>query len=73
MKKIINNKEVDAHEIEPLTTDEQFNNYQLPNGDKLRVKIVMTALYQSNETDEKGAWGYSFDFHPVVRIIKSKN
>ena len=70
MIKIIDGKEVSVHEIEPVLTKEQFNEYQLPNGDLLKIKVVMTALYQSDVKDNKGNWEYSFDIQPVIRIIQ---
>ena len=70
MKKMVNGKEVEVQEIEPVLVQELWNEYQMPNGDVLRVKYVATAVYKVVNGDIKNS-EYSVDFNPVVRVIKA--
>ena len=71
MKKLVNNKEVEVVEVEPLTATELWNEYQMPNGDVLKVKYVATAVYKVLDGDNSKS-EYSVDFAPVVRVTKAK-
>ena len=46
MKKMVYGKEVEVQEIEPVLVQELWDEYQMPNGDVLRVKYVATAVFK---------------------------
>ena len=71
MKKMVNGKEAEVQEIEPVLVQELWNEYQMPNGDVLRVKYVATAVYKVINGDVNNS-EYSVDFNPVVRVIKAR-
>jgi len=70
---IENHGEVVTTEVEPITSDEKWNEYQMHNGDILRVKIVLTRVFVApdNITNKDGSRIYSVDFQPIVRAKPS--
>lgn len=73
MKRILDGKEAEAIEIAPILSSENWNEYQLPNGDVLKVKLVMTRLFQiPTIKDNRGNNIYSYDFSPVIVVIPAR-
>ena len=69
----IEGKEVEAFELEPLRADERWNEYLMSNGDLLRVKLVITRVFQARDTKNKAGENiYSIDFQPVMRVVGGK-
>jgi hypothetical protein len=71
MRKInIQGKEIELHEVEPLNSSEKWNEYQMPNGDILKIKLIMTRIFTSSaEKLPNGNYPYNFDFKAVAEVI----
>lgn len=68
-KREIDGKQVELQEIEPLSTDEKWNMYQMPNGDLLKIKLVVKNFFYSSEAKTKdGKPIYEFEFGTVVSV-----
>lgn len=65
----INGKEVEMYEIEPLNSSEKWNEYQMPNGDILRVKLILTRAFTNNDKPDGIHQNYSFDFKTISDVI----
>jgi len=73
MKKDIGGELVEVREIEPLSSIENWNSYQLPNGDLLKLKFVVSIIYEALEKkNPRGEPIYSFDYTPVAKVISQK-
>jgi hypothetical protein len=71
MKKLINGQMVEVEEVEPLTIHEPWSEYQMPNGDMMKVKYVATAIYKIVD-DKPGESTYNADFQAIVRVTKAR-
>lgn len=70
---IVDGREVKAQDIEPLGVSENWNEYQMPNGDLLKVKLVLTRSFIAPELKNKlGETIYSIDYHVVIKLIPGK-
>jgi hypothetical protein len=73
MKKNINGEQIEVHEVEPISSIENWNQYQLPNGDLLKIKFVISAIYTTlDKKNPDGSTIYSFDYTPVIKVISQK-
>ena len=62
-------KEVEATEVEVLTSDEHWNTYQLADGKVLMFKEVLVSVYRlEGEKNPDGTPVYQFQTHKVVRV-----
>jgi hypothetical protein len=69
MKIKYQNKEVDATEVEVLTSDEHWNTFQLADGKVLMYKeVLVSVLRLEGEFNPDGSQVYQFQTHKVVRI-----
>lgn len=70
----IDGKEVVANTIDPIQSSEQWNEYQMPNGDLLKVKLVVTQVYiaANGAKNKAGENIYSVDFQPVFKVTNVK-
>jgi len=62
-------KKVEATEVEPVASKEEWNEYQLVNGDVLLVKTVLVRALKANE--EKALDGtplYNVQTQTIVKI-----
>ena len=53
MKEVIDGKEIELTEVEPLTSNEFWNSYQMPNGDILKIKLVVARIWCANGAKNK--------------------
>ena len=61
--------EVDANEIDVVSSNEHWNEYQLADGKVLMFKEVLIAVYALNgKTNPDGSQTYQFQTSKVVRI-----
>lgn len=65
----IDGKDILLHEVEPLNSIEKWNEYQMPNGDILRVKLILTRVFTSNEKPDGKHSPYQFDFKSISDVI----
>ena len=69
MKIPYKDKMVEATEIEPITSKEEWNEYQLANGEVLLVKtILIRALRAREQKTPDGEPLYNVSTHTVVKI-----
>jgi hypothetical protein len=69
MKVNFQGKEVEATEVEVLTSDEKWNQYQLADGKVLMFKEVLVSVYKlEGVTNPDGTPAYQFQTHKVVRV-----
>jgi len=69
MKLTYRGREVEATEIEVLTTMEHWNEYQLGDGKVLMFKEVLVSVLKiEGETNPDGTPVYQFQTHKVVRV-----
>lgn len=69
MKTKYNNQEVEATEVEVLSSSEQWNEYQLADGKVLLFKEVLVSVFRlEGQTNPDGTQVYQFQTHKVVRI-----
>lgn len=65
----IGGKKIDLYELEPINSAEKWNEYQMPNGDILKVKLILTRVFTSTEKPDGIHHPYQFDFKSVSEII----
>jgi hypothetical protein len=65
----INGKDVELYEVEPLNSTEKWNEYLMPNGDIVKVKLILTRIFTCNEKPDGKHQPYNFDFKPVTEVI----
>jgi len=71
MKLTYQGREVEATEVEPVTSEEHWNSYQLSDGRVLMFKEVLVSMYRiEGETNPDGTPVYQFQTHKVVRLKK---
>lgn len=69
----VEGKEVEVIRVEPLVSDEKWNEYQMPDGSLVGVKLVATGIYLNTVVRNKaGEPVMAVDFQPVMRIIGGK-
>jgi hypothetical protein len=69
MKIKYQNREVDATEVEVLTSAEHWNTFQLSNGKILMYKeVLVSVLLLEGEFNPDGSPVYQFQTHKIVRI-----
>ncbi len=69
----IEGQKVPATEVEPLISNEKWNEYQMPNGDLLKVKLVATRiLFAEGHKNKAGEPIYSVDFQPIVKAVAGR-
>ena len=62
-------RQVEAEEVEVITTNEPWNEYQLADGKVLMVKTVLVSIYRAvNEKDQENEPIYITQTHNVVRV-----
>lgn len=69
MKVNYQGNEVEATEVEVLSSDERWNQYQLADGKILLFKEVLVSVYKLvGVTNPDGTPAYQFQTHKVVRV-----
>ena len=69
MKVKYQNREVEATEVDVLTSDEHWNTFQLADGKVLMYKEVLVAILRlEGELNPDGSQVYQFQTHKVVRV-----
>jgi hypothetical protein len=69
MKLTYQGKEVDATEVEVISSNERWNEYQLADGKVLMFKLVVTAVYRIDGVkNPDGSTAYQFTATNVVRM-----
>lgn len=71
-KKIINGKEIILQEVEPLTSQEFWNIYQMPNGDILKIKLVVARIWSANMKNAAGEPLYEIASQNMTIAIAGK-
>ena len=62
-------RQVDATEVEVLTSEEHWNEYQLADGKVLMFKEVLVSVFRvEGEKNPDGTQVYQFQTHKVVRL-----
>ncbi len=65
--------EVEVEDIEPISSTEHFNDYELPDGTSLRVKSVLTTLVRVvGQTTPDGQPLFLATVTPVVVVRKTE-
>ena len=75
MKIPYQNQMVEATEVEPITSKEEWNEYQLANGDVLLIKAVLVRAMQANEVklpDGTPLYNVSTQILVKVRTLKGR-
>ena len=63
------NQMIDATEVEPITSKEEWNEYQLANGDVLLTKTVLVKILKAKDIKAPdGTPLYSVNTHVVVKV-----
>jgi len=65
----VDGKDVALFETEPLNSNEKWNEYQMSNGDILKVKLILTRVLVSNEKVNNKQHVYQFDFKAISDVI----
>ena len=69
MKLTYQGREVEATEIEVLTAEEHWNEYQLGDGKVLMFKEILVSVSKiEGETNPNGTQVYQIQTHKVVRV-----
>ena len=69
----IEGQKVPATEVEPLLANEKWSEYQMPNGDLVKVKLVATRIfYAEGHKNKMGEPIYTLDFQPIVKAVAGK-
>ena len=69
MKIPYQDKMIDATEVEPVTSKEEWNEYQLANGDVLLLKTVLIRALRANEMkNPDGTPIYSVRMHTIIKV-----
>ena len=69
MKILHQNQMIEATEIEPITSKEDWNEYQLANGDVLLIKTVLVRAMKANEVkNPDGSPLYSVNTHVLIKV-----
>lgn len=69
MKAQYQGREVEANEVEVLSCNEQWNEYQLADGKVLLLKTVLVGIQKlEGVTNPDGSQAYQFQTHPVPRM-----
>ena len=69
MKVNYQGREVEATEVEVISSDEKWNQYQLIDGKVLMFKEVLVSVYKMEGiTNPDGTPAYQFQTHKVVRV-----
>jgi len=69
MKIQYNGQMIEVEEVEAVTSKEDWNEYQMANGDVLMIKVILMRAFKSNEvraTD--GSPLYSINTQCVVKV-----
>jgi len=62
-------REVEATEVDVVSSDEKWNQYQLVDGKVLMFKEVLVSVFKlTNEVNPDGSSVYQFQTHKVVRV-----
>lgn len=60
---------IDAIEIEPVASREEWNEYQMPNGEVLMIKTVLVKAMRANDVKAPdGTPLYSINTQPIVKV-----
>ena len=71
MKIKFQDREVEANEIQVLSSSEPWNEYQLVNGKILKIKFVAMAIYEAvSEKLPDGTPLYIITSQNIVRLVK---
>ena len=63
------NKMIDAVEVEPIASKEEWNEYQLANGEVLLIKTVLIRALRAKELKTPdGTPLYNVNTHTVVKV-----
>jgi len=69
MKIPYQDKMIEATEIEPITSKEEWNEYQLANGDILLIKAVLIKALKANDIrTPDGTSLYNVNTHILVKV-----
>ena len=72
-KATINGKDVELVRVEPLTEHQPWCEYQMPNGDIVRAKIIAKTFWHSpTEKNADGSPVYALDWTIVVDAQATK-
>jgi hypothetical protein len=61
-------KMIEGDEVDVLTSDEKWNEYQLANGTVLLVKAVLVRVFKAREPDPNGAILYLTNTQQIVKV-----
>jgi len=64
----LNNKMVEAEEVDILTSQEFWNEYQLADGKIIKTKNIAVAIYKTQEKDESGNNIYAVNGQSIIRV-----
>lgn len=63
------NQMIEATEVEPVASKEDWNEYQLANGDVLLIKTVLVRALRANDVkNSDGSPLYSVNTHVLVKV-----
>jgi len=65
----IGGKKIELYEVDPINSTEKWNEYLMPNGDILKVKLILTRVFTSTEKPDGIHQPYQFDFKSVSEVI----
>lgn len=68
MKVNVNGKEVDGTLVDFATVGEPWCEYQLSNGKRARLKVVLTKVIETQEKMPDGSTVYSFNCQPIFVV-----
>lgn len=68
MKVNVNGKEVDAKLVDFATVGEPWCEYQLADGKRARLKVVLTKVMETEEKLPDGSTVYSFNCQPIFVV-----
>ena len=64
----VNGKEVEGKQIDFATVGEPWCEYELENGKRARLKVVLTRVVETDERNADGTRLYSFNCQPVFVV-----
>ena len=65
-----NNKMVKAEEVEVSESSEQWSEFTLKDGTKIRAKVSITSIYKlADQKDPLGNDIYSINANPIISLV----
>jgi len=66
----VDNKEYPTVEVEPKKSTEDWNEYELPGGDTLKVKLILTRIMKAEGAkDPNGEGIYNFEYQVIAKVV----